>query len=99
MDLDTSQPDAGAERQRLDDRLAPWRNKFPDVPVETMLSHDSAAAVLTAISYSAQLVVVGSRGHGALAGSLLGSTGLHLLHHAACSVLIALPRLVNGSGR
>jgi nucleotide-binding universal stress UspA family protein len=97
-DLGTPQQDA-AERQRLDEQLSPWRDKFPDVPVETMLSHDSAAAVLTGVSQGAQLVVVGSRGHGALASTLLGSTGLQLLHHAACPVLVALPRPVNGSRR
>jgi nucleotide-binding universal stress UspA family protein len=60
--------------------------------VESVISHDSAAAVLVGVSKSAQLVVVGSRGHGALAGVLLGSTGLQLVHHADCPVLIARPR-------
>jgi nucleotide-binding universal stress UspA family protein len=34
-------------------------------------------------------VVVGSRGLGTVTGLLLGSVGLHLLHHADCPVMIA----------
>lgn len=34
------------------------------------------------------LVVMGSLGHGVIAGSLLGSVSLHVLHKANCSVLI-----------
>jgi nucleotide-binding universal stress UspA family protein len=33
--------------------------------------------------------VIGSRGHGPVSGTLLGSVGQHLLHHAGCPVLIA----------
>ncbi|MEU4422990.1 universal stress protein [Actinoplanes sp. NPDC024001] len=80
------------ERDRLLAQVAPWRDKYPGVPVETLLSHDSAAAVLTGVSHSARLVIVGSHGHGALAGTLLGSTGLQLLHHADCPVHIVRRR-------
>ncbi|GGN07230.1 nucleotide-binding universal stress UspA family protein [Actinoplanes campanulatus] len=83
----TPEEDA-AERLRLDEQLAPWRERFPAVQVEALLSHDSAAAVLSGVSHGAQLVVVGSRGHGALAGTLLGSTGLQLLHHADSPVYL-----------
>lgn len=34
------------------------------------------------------LVVMGSRGHGAIVGSLLGSVSLKVLHGAKCAVLI-----------
>ncbi|GAA0430708.1 hypothetical protein Aca07nite_39620 [Actinoplanes capillaceus] len=80
-----------AERARLQEQLSPWRLKFPDVPVEVLLSHDTAAAVLNGVSHGSRLLVVGSRGHGVLAGTLLGSTGLQLLHHADCPVLIVRP--------
>jgi nucleotide-binding universal stress UspA family protein len=92
VEVETPDQDA-IERERLDTQLIPWRGKFPDVPVETIISHDSTAAVLVGVSKSAQLVVVGSRGHGALAGALLGSTGMQLVHHADCPVLIARPRI------
>ncbi|MEU4622724.1 universal stress protein [Actinoplanes sp. NPDC023801] len=77
-----------AERTRLEEQLAPWREKYPDVAVKALLSYDSAAAVLNGVSHDAQLIVVGSRGHGTVTGTLLGSTGLQLLHHADCPVLL-----------
>jgi nucleotide-binding universal stress UspA family protein len=95
-DIETPDQDA-IERRELDNQLAPWREKFPEVPVETMLSHDSAAAALVRASQHAQLVVVGTRGHGTLAGAFLGSTGMQLLHHADCPVLIARPRPAEGA--
>jgi nucleotide-binding universal stress UspA family protein len=86
-DVTTPEQDA-TERARLEEQLVPWREKYPDVAVETLLSHDSAAAVLNGVSHGAQLIVVGSRGHGTVAGTLLGSTGLQLLHHADCPILL-----------
>ena len=90
VEVETPEQDS-IERERLENQLVPWRGKFPEVPVETVVSHDSAAAVLVGVSKGAQLVVVGSRGHGALAGAFLGSTGMQLLHHADCPVLIVRP--------
>ncbi|MEV4642932.1 universal stress protein [Actinoplanes sp. NPDC049548] len=91
---DVATPEADAEeRARLEQLVAPWQAKYPDVAVETMLSHDSAASVLTGVSHGTQLVVVGTHGHGVLAGSFLGSTTMQLLHHADCPVYIArIPR-------
>jgi nucleotide-binding universal stress UspA family protein len=86
-DVDTPDQDA-TERADLRARLEPWRGKYPRVPVEVVLTHDSAAAALVEASGRARLVVVGSRGHGPLAGALLGSAGLQLLHHADCPVYI-----------
>jgi nucleotide-binding universal stress UspA family protein len=83
----TPEEDA-AERTHLQTQVEPWRAKYPDVPVETVLTYDSPAGALMAASRWAQLVVVGSRGHGVAGGTLLGSTGLQLLHHAVCPVLI-----------
>ena len=70
------------------DSVRPWREKYPDVQVETLVAQGSAGRVLVDVSSSAGLVVVGSHGHGAIAGTLLGSVGLQLLHHADCPVLI-----------
>lgn len=40
---------------------------------------------------AADLVIVGSRGHGLLTGMLMGSTAMALIHHAACPVWVAKP--------
>ncbi|GIF22565.1 nucleotide-binding universal stress UspA family protein [Actinoplanes tereljensis] len=90
--IEVPAPDSDDEEQtRLAAQLAPWRDKYPDVPVKTVFTHDNVASVLVAASAKAQLVVVGSRGHGVITGTLLGSTGLQLLHHAACPVYIVRP--------
>jgi nucleotide-binding universal stress UspA family protein len=97
-EVETPEQDA-VERTRLDEQLAPWRAKYPDVPVSLLLTHDGAASALIGASHSAQLVVVGSHGHGAVRGALLGSAGLQLLHHAECPVLITRPHPVDRSLR
>jgi nucleotide-binding universal stress UspA family protein len=88
VDVEPPELDAG-ERSRLEELVAPWQAKYPEVTVEVTLSHDSAASILVGASHSGQLVVVGSHGHGVVAGALLGSTSLQLLHHADCPVYIA----------
>jgi len=50
-----------------------------------------AAEALIDASEHAQLLVVGSRGHGAFAGLLLGSVSLHCASHAMCPVVIVRP--------
>jgi nucleotide-binding universal stress UspA family protein len=90
-EVDTPEQDQ-IERDRLEEQLAPWRAKYPEVPVDVVLTHDGAASALVGVSTSAQLVVVGSRSRGVLAGALLGSTGLQLLHHANCAISIVRQR-------
>jgi nucleotide-binding universal stress UspA family protein len=46
------------------------------------------AAVLLAASAGAELLVLGSRGHGGLVEALLGSVSQHCVHHATCPVVI-----------
>jgi nucleotide-binding universal stress UspA family protein len=78
--------DAAAED--LNAALAPWREKYPDVEVQALAGSGSAAKNLVELSGEAGLLIVGSRGHGAIVGTLLGSVGLQLLHHADCPVMI-----------
>jgi nucleotide-binding universal stress UspA family protein len=46
------------------------------------------APVLLGASAGADLLVLGSRGHGGFSGALLGSVGQHCVRHARCPVVI-----------
>jgi nucleotide-binding universal stress UspA family protein len=76
-------------RQRLDELVQPWHEKFPAVDVRTDVVTGPAREVLLGAAENAGLLVVGSRGLGGVRGLLLGSVGHALLHHAPCSVAIA----------
>jgi nucleotide-binding universal stress UspA family protein len=90
---DVRSPREDAARSAWLDRvLAPWREKYPQVTVTPLLSYDRAAGVLLHAARHASLVVVGSRNRGPLAGALLGSVGIELIHHADAPVLIARER-------
>lgn len=79
------------ERVVLAERLAGWRERYPDVLVETSLLTERPAEVLERLSKKAQLVVVGSRGHRRLAGMVLGSTSQHLIVHGGSPVAVVRP--------
>ncbi len=59
-----------------------------DVKVEQWVVEGTAGAVLVDESRDADLLVVGSRGHGGFAQLLLGSVSQQCAHHAACPVVI-----------
>jgi nucleotide-binding universal stress UspA family protein len=75
--------------EELSAALAPWREKFPTVSVKAVTGRGSAARMLVGMSSGAAVMVVGSRGHTAAVGTLLGAVGMQLLHHSDCPVLIA----------
>lgn len=59
-----------------------------DVKVEQRVVEGTAGAVLVDESRNADLLVVGSRGHGGFAQLLLGSVSQQCALHAACPVVI-----------
>jgi nucleotide-binding universal stress UspA family protein len=58
------------------------------VVIERRVVEGGPATVLVDESRNADLLVVGSRGHGGFAGLLLGSVSQQCAHHAACPVVI-----------
>jgi nucleotide-binding universal stress UspA family protein len=58
------------------------------VPVTSEVVDGPAVPALLAAGKSATMIVVGSRGHGAVAGLLLGSVSQHVSRHASCPVVV-----------
>ncbi len=78
-----------AGKEQLDEALAPWVEKYPNVAVHREVRRGPASRVMVDASSDASLVVVGSRGRGGFAQLLLGSVGHYLLSLASCPVAIA----------
>jgi nucleotide-binding universal stress UspA family protein len=76
------------DRGQLDELVAGWQAKYPQVEITAEVVVEHPAAALTAASAGAQLLVVGTRGRGAVRGMLLGSVSQHLLRHSACTVAV-----------
>lgn len=101
LPMEVSWEDIAADEKRLlSERLAGWREKYPDVEVHQrvregrqakMLLEEAEVGVDAPHDGPAQVIVVGSRGRGALAGLGLGSVSHSLLHHARCPVVVVRP--------
>ena len=85
-------------RAALEQRVAGWSAKYPDVPVTLDVVRNPAARALIERSDGAQLVVVGSRGHGAAGSLLLGSVSHAVLHRADCPVLVVRDDVEDATG-
>ncbi|MDT4922649.1 MAG: hypothetical protein QOG01_362 [Pseudonocardiales bacterium] len=59
-----------------------------DVHVHRRVVEGDAATALVRAAGADDLVVVGSRGHGVVAGALLGSTSQYVACHAHCPVVV-----------
>ncbi|WP_016881456.1 MULTISPECIES: universal stress protein [unclassified Rhodococcus (in: high G+C Gram-positive bacteria)] len=77
------------ERAVLAESLAGWGERYPDVSVREIVECGGTGEVLLRWCADAQLLVVGSHGHGALGRAVLGSTSQDMLHRARCPVMIS----------
>src|SRR5271170_2234026 len=82
-------PTTTKEGHVLDEALAGWQERYPDVSVQNRLVSDRAAHALVDASESAQLVVVGTHGSGALAGMLLSSVSNAVVQAVHTPVIVA----------
>lgn len=65
---------------------------LPDVEVLESVVAGHPAQVLLDLSRQAGLLIVGSRGHGGFAGTLLGSVSQHCVQHSQCPVVVVRGR-------
>jgi nucleotide-binding universal stress UspA family protein len=80
---------AGRPQHVIDESLAEIADSH--VPVRSEVISGSPAAVLIDAARGAEMLVVGSRGHGGFAGLLLGSVSQQCAAHAPCPVVV-VPR-------
>ena len=75
----------------LESVVANVRTAHPGVDLRTSVVEGSPGIELVRLSEGADLLVLGSRGHGEIAGLLLGSVGQYCVTQARCPVLIVHP--------
>jgi nucleotide-binding universal stress UspA family protein len=72
----------------LTEAISDTHDPAGDVGVRALVMEGNPAQVLLAAAASADLLVVGSRGHGGFAEALLGSVSQHCVHQATCPVVV-----------
>jgi nucleotide-binding universal stress UspA family protein len=72
----------------LTQAIAGVADSAPEVEIRPLVVQDNPAQALLDCAKGADLLVVGSRGHGGFTGALLGSVGQHCAQHAQCPVVI-----------
>jgi nucleotide-binding universal stress UspA family protein len=77
-----------AAEELLETAVAAAVQKNDSVEIETQLIEGIPGDVLVGSVGPDDLLVVGSRGRGALAGVLLGSVSAQCVHHAPCPVVV-----------
>ncbi len=76
------------ERLAVSESLVGWADKFPDVVVHVTVPMGPPVSTLTRSAADAELLVVGSRGHGGFLRLAMGSVSHGVLQHASCPVAV-----------
>jgi nucleotide-binding universal stress UspA family protein len=90
--IEAVRADTGARVRALVDEAMADRRTTGDVPVDVVVAAGRAAEQLVRSAEHADLLVVGSRGRGAVRSTVLGSVALHCVTHARGAVVVVHPR-------
>jgi nucleotide-binding universal stress UspA family protein len=77
-----------AARERLDHACAQVAPALEGLDVEVKVIEGATAPALMDEASDAEMLVVGTRGHGGFAGLLLGSVSAQCAHHCSCPLVI-----------
>jgi nucleotide-binding universal stress UspA family protein len=88
--VDTGDPDTQAEwvRGTVADAVRTVGERHPELDVTTDVLEGSAVETLVAAADAAEMLVLGSRGHGPVVGFLLGSVGQQVIAEATRPVVL-----------
>jgi nucleotide-binding universal stress UspA family protein len=86
----TSAIEAASEtaKQLLMEAIRDVLGEDPPVLVQPRVKEGNAAKLLIDLSEDADVLVVGTRGHGGFAGLLIGSVSQNVAAHAKCTVVV-----------
>lgn len=83
---------APAAKRTLEETIREVVGEHPAVKVAAVVLEGPPPPTLLETAAGADLLVVGSRGHGEFAGMLLGSVAQHCVSHAPCPVVVVRHR-------
>jgi nucleotide-binding universal stress UspA family protein len=79
-------------RRTLEAAVEPLHAAHPGVTIRPEVAEGRPEPILVERSKGADLLVVGSRGHGEFVGMVIGSVGEYCAAHAHCPVLVHRPK-------
>lgn len=82
------EPPVERAEQWLAEAVAGWRDRYPDVEVDTVVVRDHPVSGLVGAATSQHLLVVGRRRQRSRFGAHLGSVSQGVVHHASCPVAV-----------
>ncbi len=95
----TDEKIAADARERLEAAIAEVAGHDPAVEIDPLVAEGDPGQALCTMSGDADLLVVGSRGHGGFAALALGSVSTKCAHHSHCPVVIVPTGEPAGEGR